>query len=249
MSESLGAQERGCGKRVKGGVYAEVPLSPFGTPWEEFLMEPPVPVEDFQVRITPVGVTLIEHAGVTHVVDWVGSQHYPNVADFVEEMKRLGCSRRLPSSLDFSRITKDSRLLLVHAGALVTNWYTLYANQKGAPITCPKRSPTHDVERLAFGKGGEPETFCVGAWWHDLERGQPYNPEGTGNKRAVVRTLANGATYNGFERVAGSMRRAAVFASLPISRIAVVRDPDGGAHVTAQEKAARAGVPVIVEDE
>ena len=43
--------ERGCGEREPGGVYAECGLSPYGSPLEHFLIDPPMPL--------PEGVDLI----------------------------------------------------------------------------------------------------------------------------------------------------------------------------------------------
>lgn len=45
-----------------------------------FLCDPPVLVDDW--HLSPVGVQLIERNGITHIIDWVGSMYYPNVADF-----------------------------------------------------------------------------------------------------------------------------------------------------------------------
>ncbi len=38
--------ERGCGEREQGGVYAECGLSPYGTPLEYFLIDPPRPLPE-----------------------------------------------------------------------------------------------------------------------------------------------------------------------------------------------------------
>ncbi len=40
------ADERGCGDREPGGVYAESGLSRYGRPIEHFLFDPPLPVPD-----------------------------------------------------------------------------------------------------------------------------------------------------------------------------------------------------------
>jgi hypothetical protein len=95
---------RGCGTRVKGGIYAECKLSPFGMPIEHFLIDPPNPIPD-DLGLTPVGVKLFERDGVFHILDWVGSAHYKNVADFIEETRNFGASRRLSKSTDFSKLT------------------------------------------------------------------------------------------------------------------------------------------------
>ncbi len=143
------AAERGCGRRVQGGVYWECGLDPDGAPLEEFLIDPPTPIPA-GLTITPRGVSLIRIGGVAHVVDWVGAAHYPNVLDFVSEVGRLGLSRRLPATLDFAQLVPASRILLVHARARVEN-----AAAYG-PFPCPKR---------LHGPGA---AACIGAWWEDV---------------------------------------------------------------------------------
>lgn len=115
-------QRRGCGYRQPGGAYFAVPLAPGGRPVEEFLIDPPVVVEDAaRLSLTSVGVAVFEHDGATHVVDIVGREHYPTVAAFVDEARRLGVSRKAPKTIGFAQITAQSRLLLAHAHADIAN--------------------------------------------------------------------------------------------------------------------------------
>src|SRR5260370_3402660 len=66
----------GCGEREQGGVYAECRLSPYGTPLEYFLIDPP--------RQLPEGLDIINKpqlwedpaTGITHLLIWIGSEHY-----------------------------------------------------------------------------------------------------------------------------------------------------------------------------
>lgn len=77
---------RGCGaSRTKGGVYFECSLSPYGLPLENFIVDPPVPIDANEFGVTQIGVKLMERKGVWHVMDWVGSTHYPNVGDYLED--------------------------------------------------------------------------------------------------------------------------------------------------------------------
>ncbi len=77
--------ERGCGEREQGGVYAETGLSRYGTPLEYFLIDPPQPL--------PVGLDLINKpqlwedpaTGITHLLIWIGGEHYEWCPDYVEE--------------------------------------------------------------------------------------------------------------------------------------------------------------------
>src|SRR5579859_7564153 len=87
---------RGCGYRQPGGAYFAVPLGPGGRPVEEFLIDRPIVVDAAKLGAAAVGVTLLERDGVTHVLDIVGREHYPTVAEFVDEVRRLGVSRRAP---------------------------------------------------------------------------------------------------------------------------------------------------------
>ena len=112
---------RGCGTRTAGGCYLECGTGYGGRPLEFFLSDPPIPM----TCDAKVGVELIERGGVVHVVDWVGEQHYPNAADFLEEGRRYGFSRRIPRTLDLSRLSAASRILVVHARGLVVNHQAL----------------------------------------------------------------------------------------------------------------------------
>jgi hypothetical protein len=170
-------------------------------------------------------VTTIAVGGVTHVVDWVGSEHYLNVSDFVAEVSRLGLSRRLPSTLDFSTITPASRILLVHARARVEN-ASLYG-----PFACP--TGHHDPGSDA----------CIGAWWQDVEGGVPVP---AAHDARLVRRSMPAFSYQARRRPDGVEPRhvPGFFASFPASRIAVVKGGDGRALVAAL----KAGVPVAEVD-
>lgn len=154
---------RGCGTRIANGMYATCGLSPAGRPIEYFLFDPPI--LDIPLGVTPRGVQLVEHDGIWHVIDWVGSESYPNVADFVEETRELGLSRRLPSTLDFSKLTADSRILLIHAKAHIVNWPDYrYGRHPQYDCGCPKAVEGHG---LAFG------AMCAGLWWVDVVDSEP----------------------------------------------------------------------------
>jgi hypothetical protein len=146
---------RGCGYRQPGGAYFAVPLGPDGRPIEEFLIDPPVVIEDpSRLGLAAVGVTLIERDAVTHVLDIVGREHYPTVAAFVEEARRLGISRRAPRTIDFGRITRQSRLLLAHAHADIAN---------AAEFPCQRRCPCHVTEHLQARFAD----MCARLWWEE----------------------------------------------------------------------------------
>lgn len=240
------AVDRGCGRRVKGGVYAEVPLGPFGVPVEHFLIEPPTLVDQDALGVTPIGVSLVSRDDVWHVVDWVGEGYYPNVADMVEEIREMGLSRRLPKSLDYSKLTRESRIILLHARAHINNW-TDYEN--AVDFRCPKQSLYRDKPH--------PDGMCIAAWWSDLEDGKPVGePAGTARRdggwliHQPVRRQMPSFSYYGYAPPQGvePARRLAAFASFPISRLAVINDPEGRTHEDAVKAARHSGLPVALEE-
>lgn len=220
---------RGCGTRKQGGIYAECGLSPNGSPIETFLFDPPILVPA-DLRVPAIGVTTIERDGVTHIVDRVGMADYPNVADMVEEIRRFGLSRRIPSTFSFEKLTPESRIFLVHDRAWVSpmsiyqEWF------------CPKHMPSHAPEMAP--------DICSGVWWQDVVLGEPV--AGVNDPRLVLRKMPS-FTYTARARPAASdiQERQAFFASFPLSRLAVVR----GDHAHALERARKAHVAVDEVDQ
>jgi hypothetical protein len=151
---------RGCGYRQPGGAYLAVPLGPGGKPVEHFLVDPPLVVDPSALGLSSVGTAMIERDGVTHVLDVVGREHYPTVAEFIEEARRMGVSRRISRTADFSRLGHGSRMLLLHAHAHIAN----------APeFVSTKRCPCEVPEHLAEGFNG----MCARLWCEEpLEAAQ-----------------------------------------------------------------------------
>jgi hypothetical protein len=233
---------RGCGTRHRGGIYAGSELSAFGLPIEYFIVDPPQPIDD--LALTPIGVKLIERDGVTHVFDWIGSQHYQNVADFIEETRRFGLSRRLPKTLDFSRLTPRSRIVLVHARAIIKNCGEYYPT---TGLQCPKKSQAEKLGHTAaaFVAGRmkpSPEDMCAGLWWHDIESAMPPDKQ-------IDRQMPSFA-YSGWPtpNVSPSYQPG-IFLSLPITNLQVIRDPIAGTHEQAEAIASQASLPVTTEGE
>lgn len=234
---------RGCGTRKRGGIYAECGLSPWGEPLEHFLVDPPVPVDAAALGLSPIGVTLITDpgSGATHVLDWVGEEAYPNVADFAEEVRRFGLSRRLPKTLPFARLSEKSRVVLVHRRSSVAG-ATAYAADWRRP--CPKQLPDH----------AEPSTapsLCAGLWWEDVAGGVPVEPVGSGEQddARLVRRHMPSFSYLARTAPAGAAPDyvPAIFASFPVTRLVVIEDPEGGGHETALQRAEQAALPVELE--
>lgn len=231
MSNAIGAP-RGCGTRQKGGIYAELGLAVGGTPIEAFLHDPPHELD--ASAISKRGTNPIERGGTTHLLDWIGAEHYPNVGDFIEEVRRLGLSRRLPRSKSvLEKLTPGSRILTVHPRAIVANQHKgLRPPNKRAgcriPYLCPSGVEEH---RTASDRP------CLWATYEAIEGGEEVDP-------AVIGLLAHGADF-GFtgEDAYRVVRRkmpafsymammspegfdpewsAGIFGSFPISRLVVV---------------------------
>ena len=232
MSFGAIAVQRGCGTRSEGGAYFEMGVGIGGLPIEAFLIDSPHVVPS-ALKISPRGVQMIEQQqpgpdgeiqSVWHLVDWVGAEHYPNVADFVEEARRFGVSRRLPRNLDFSKITPESRLLLVHARAYVVN------TSEYSQWRCPKQFSDHAPEKLLPGQ------CCAGVWWRDITDHSGFD---------VERRDMPSFSYFGHRAPEGLEPEysPAIFMSVPCSRIAVVSGEGSG---ETMETVKHAGV--IVEE-
>lgn len=253
---------RGCGRRVRGAVYLEVGLSPFGKPLEDFLLDPPMPLPVEELGISPVGMHFIPVRGGVRgtppgeeapaLFDWIGSEHYPNVADVVEEWRhclRVGVnpvSRRISRTTDFSKIRAGTKLVEIHARAIIENHAELEAAAAAhaAEIEsgilwplCPTHKINHRLSPPASPSGGAEQ--CIRLWWEDVEGGR-VGPDTLGDGRAVIREIGE-TTYRARRLPRDFRPRYAVgaFAVFAISTIAVVRDPDDPAR--DEDNLARAG--------
>ena len=239
MDEIL-STERACGRRIEGAVYAETRLGEGGSPVEFFIVDPPRPIDFSALGLTSVGVKLVEINGVWHVFDVVGQEYYPYPADYVEETRQKGASRRLPANLDFAKLGPESRLLLVHWKAIIANYdqypqppavsHRRAAGVRGTNgvVLCPKGLEVHQAAPLP--------TMCAGLWWHDL----PKNG---------VQHLPGGVDYCGFLRPRGvtPIYEHGVFFSLPITNLVVIK---GGEDTEKNYQAAgKSGLPIFLEEE
>lgn len=238
--------ERGCGFRQSGGAYIEVEMqqSTTGVPFVRYLKDPAVPVDIEALGLTPVGVHLIKRpdSDVWDVWDIVGESEYPNLADFIEEAARYGVSRRIAKTAEFGKLTKESRLVLLHRRAFIVNEDDYAAvNPYGI---CPTHRPGHKPLDTPL------QQHCIGQAWLDVE---PSTCEvvldPTVPFMAVERTMPS-FTYRAYRRPDGITPRylTAVFAAFPISSIAVIRDPEGGSHLDTLDRALDSTLPVIEKD-
>ena len=204
--------ERGCGSsRSEDGIYLEVASGPGGSPLECFVTDRPLPFSADHKR----GVELRQGPdGLTHVVDHVGSVHYPYPSDVLEEGRLWGFSRRISGQLDFSELSAGSRLLLVHARAVLLN-----ADELQPHFAYESRSRCAHAER-----GGGPAHFdtagaCSRAWYV-LAPGNEY-------KLRVFTSVTRYPVHPLPEGLPEPRWASGIIASLPIGGISVVAAKDG----------------------
>jgi hypothetical protein len=248
---------RGCGVRVCGGIYGETGVGSGGLPLEYFILDPPVKIDPDALGLSDIGVKLIQrpNSDVWDVWDMVGQQHYPGPADFLEEVRRYGVSRRFPLSLEFEKLTRESRLILVHRRGWIENAHEYYwaGPFGGARFTgCPKELEAHrfpdDDPRCAeaFSTDGARAPMCAGVWWDDVDDGVPVGDD----PRLVERRMPS---FQYLARLAPDGVTAAyapaVIARFPLTRLVVIKDEVGGTHEAAVEKLRKAGQNPVVVDE
>lgn len=223
---------RGCGKRKAGGMYLELGTSECGRPLESFILCPPVPVNETW-GVTPVNTRLIGNA----IFDWVGEGYWPNVCDYLEEVRAFGVSARLPTNLDLRKLTEAPVFYPIHARGLLLDWWQ-YPNRQRS---CPNHAVDHSL-------GDGP---CAGWWWEDVVGGKEVDKHFYLNRPTLRETPSVMYTANARPKDLdeGSPKYApAVIAVFPCSRIVVVK---GDEHPGVMAKAMRAShvVPVLSVDE
>jgi hypothetical protein len=240
--------KRGCGDRVAGGIYLACPPGPVGHPIECHLFDPAKPVEAAVLGLSPRGVTLFDDgAGTTHVMDWIGSEHYPNVADFVEETRRLGVSRRIAKTAELARLGPRSKLFTVHSRALITNPGDWYAVDDVEWQPCPAHlAYAHCRRGLAAPHviGDLDLPACARLWWHDVEGGA------VGDDGLYFRQ--SGSTVYVAQERPPDVTPAyglAIFGAFPIVQIEVIADHEGTGTESAMQAASQARLPLVLMDE
>lgn len=206
------------------------------------------------------GVLILErqdNSGTFDVFDRIGVEHYPNVADFFEEFKHMGLSRRIKRDSRFERLTAQSRIYLIHPRAIITNAYDYYralANEyidySGAhPWYCRCNIQGH--ERFVQQVGDNyitPDGWpcCVSLWYDDIQGGALLNDPDQ-PPRLTEREIGD-TTYYGYKRPAGVTPQYAegIFLGLPIHRFDVIADPVNGEHEKALEHTKNSTLPTKV---
>lgn len=239
MSDYVCDPSRECGERVEGDCYAECGMSSSGVPLSDFFIDPPA-VLPFDVPAQGVLIRQLRPDGVYHVFDHVGANNYPNAADVLAEGANIGFSRKIPRTVDFSKLTSASRLILIHDRGFIVNHADYYdaieRERRGASwaeswgCDCRER---HDKVR--------PSEMCISLLWHDLHEGeledQPF-PQLMWNGRPQVLRKMRATQYFGARTPADvvPVYCAAAIAALPIHRFAVI----AGSDAESQKRAAQA---------
>lgn len=213
-----GGGERECGYRKEGGTYATVPSSPYGKPVDSFLLCKPMPIVREEYNLANVGVKLVDveqvcsscnglspktgfvcrlcggthKETVTHVFDIVGQEYYPNIADFMEEARRLGISRRLEleAESEYAKLSPRSRLFLLHHRAIIKNpgdfLQAMYITERKRFLRagCPKQLLEHTYDNedfdsllLNFKAINNAHPGCSALYWNVLDEGAERIPE------------------------------------------------------------------------
>jgi len=251
--------ERGCGEREPGGVYMRTLMGTRGDPLEKFLVDPPIPCPP-DMLIPERGVSILERPGfpgVFDVYDRVGKKYYPNVADFFEEVRRSGLSRRIKRDARLELLSPASKIILVHERAIIDNCAEYYdalieeANEypEVHPFRCLCETEKHDGYPWESDHKFRNNTreMCVSLWWDDIKSGtnslDPSDPP-----RTVERELGD-TTYVGRKKPKGidPLYTEGIFMVLPIHRLDVIEDTEDGRHEPALEQARRSGLPVKLE--
>lgn len=226
--------QRLCGTRVPGGVYATTPAAGGDQEVERFLLDPPI----YQVRIgngemvpvidafgvTPIGVSLWrDRSGTWHLLDWVGSHSYPNVSDWIEEVRLMGVSRRIPVTLDFEKLGPDSKIFMFHSRGHIENaaeWALAESDLVEIDNEVIRECPFgHEQHEAGVGMG-----MCVRFYRQDVWDGDPVE----GEHRRIVRELPAG-DYTAFEppEDVEAEYAPAMFAAFPIVRLEIIKADDG----------------------
>lgn len=226
---------RGCGDRVEGGIYFECRPGIGGKPVEYFLFCPPVPVPE-EWGLTPVGSRLI----LDNVVDWIGESHYPNVLDWIEEVRIFGISARMPSNFPFEQLTMESRFMPVHRRGLIGNYeeMRLYFPNGKREANCP--SLTH----------GASEGPCAGLWWEDVQGGEESPRDKWRWSRPVERAMPS-FKYVANRAPDGFVPRytPAILGAFPLTRIVVVHGADSKEKLSRISSILSPKIPLVEVEE
>lgn len=149
-------------------MYLESGLVRGGSAIETMLVDLPMHIDPEEWGLSAIGVmTFQDEHGVTHVLDWVGADSYPEVADFVEECLLGDELIATNNGVKAIRELCPGNLVVTHRGRLravtdvIQNRYrgdlveirTAFTNQ---PL---QLTPSHPVLAKRADSGGDPPVF------------------------------------------------------------------------------------------
>lgn len=230
---------RGCGERVPDGIYAECGLSDRGSPLEAFLIDSPAPIPPGLDLINKAQVWQHPKTGIYHLVIWIGAVHYPHVADYIEEVRRYGVSRRIGAHVDVSVLTPgQSMMILAHPRALLTTW-----EDRSRPHECRKHVPGHAQTDEQIAGACLFKTYELIA----AEDGKPLI-DIPGERALFERTIGSTTyTYSPTGENDTGLKPG-IFAMLPLHGFALVKSASGSADVSKAEKLSVSGMPWYLAD-
>jgi len=244
--------KRRCGgSRKAGGVYNSIDISPYGQPLDYYIFCPPQKIVASDLGLSSQGVRILEINNVSHVIDVVGTAYYPYVPDFVEEGMAVGFSRRFDGSgINWSLLSEDSRHLLAHPRAIITNHEELRQDMLHMPVRwsptgyCPKNIAEH------YQSSNYSDSPCLSMTWQSMQPTKQELPSLT--NRTFWRSSSVGFRFAAavpphnctIEFELG------IFMWLPIT-LEIVYDPVGNRHEKAIEQLKKSGTSVqwkLVDD-
>ncbi|MEM3473824.1 MAG: hypothetical protein QW735_04475 [archaeon] len=129
--------KRMCGYREDGGIYliADLPITPVDKVYH-------LPnIKHFRTPILQNNKLFV----------WVGEEFYPTVTEFLIEAHFLGISKRIPKTFDFSKLNKDTKLVLIHPKAYIENYEEVFKDTPFANFI-PPPAKMHFLIDIAKGK-------------------------------------------------------------------------------------------------
>lgn len=253
---------RGCGTRQPGAAYLVCGLSEAGIPVEDLVVDAPIAVDPTGLGVAAVGMTIAKLDTGPVLLDWVGSEHYAQPADFVEEVALFGSSRRVPTTFDFAQLGPGVEHLLLHARAGLADptWPLERRPRTLFPVRPSFLSRARQrTRRECPFKGEHPAgEMCACLWWENLLPETVAHASLVDHFEAQVRReqpvsrRMPSFEYRGFclpdADVWAPVWRPAVFLRLPVTRVEVVRDPGDLGHEVTLSRAERARIPVVEVD-
>jgi hypothetical protein len=229
-------------------------------PLEHFLICPPrrVNIESLNLSTRGARLMLRSDFDVWDIWDYVGKQHYPYVPDFVEEGRRYGFSRRLSKTLDFSRLTRDSRQIIIHPRGYIDCGYEYllsHNDQRLAdlstltpwPSVCPQNFDEHNSRDPIDG----PHPEMCHSMYYEAIKPDP-DTETTTEQPLFYRTRRRSSYihYDHFVTPEGAEFdwHTAIVMWLPISNIEVIEADDGSHEKTYQRVKDQTELPCVVQE-